>query len=98
MTALVFIVVLILVAILAPLIVKIFGAPEPQRPRPHDARRLRPAVGRPRAAAPSAPEHLFGVDQLGRDVFCRTLYGARVSLEVAFIATVISVVVGVRSA
>jgi hypothetical protein len=28
---------------------------------------------------PSA-KHLFGVDPLGRDVFARTLYGARVSL------------------
>jgi peptide/nickel transport system permease protein len=37
----------------------------------------------------------MGVDQLGRDVFSRVLYGARVSLEVAIVATAISVVIGV---
>ncbi len=36
-----------------------------------------------------------GVDVLGRDVFVRTLYGARTSIEVAVIATGISVVVGI---
>lgn len=43
---------------------------------------------------PSA-KHLFGVDPLGRDVFARVLYGARVSLLVAFVATGISMFVGV---
>ena len=46
-----------------------------------------------------ARDHLFGVDQLGRDVFRASLYGARVSLEVAFIATGLVVLIGVdRSA
>lgn len=40
-------------------------------------------------------KHLFGVDPLGRDVFARVLYGARVSLAVAFIATGLSMVIGV---
>jgi len=39
--------------------------------------------------------HLFGVDEVGRDVFARVLYGARVSLFVAFVATGLSMVVGV---
>ena len=43
---------------------------------------------------PSA-EHLFGVDQIGRDVFARTVYGARVSLIVAFVATAIATVAGI---
>jgi peptide/nickel transport system permease protein len=43
---------------------------------------------------PSA-QHLFGVDELGRDVFARVLYGARVSLLVAFVATGLSMIVGV---
>jgi peptide/nickel transport system permease protein len=39
--------------------------------------------------------HLFGVDKDKRDVFSRVLYGARASLEVALIATGISMVIGV---
>ena len=38
---------------------------------------------------PSAA-HPFGVDQLGRDVFARVVYGARVSLEVGVIGTAIA--------
>ncbi len=37
----------------------------------------------------------FGADELGRDLFVRVLYGARVSLRVAILATGIEVVVGV---
>ena len=44
-----------------------------------------------------AHHHLFGVDPLGRDVFARVLYGARVSLLVAFVATGISMFVGVTA-
>ena len=40
-------------------------------------------------------EHFFGTDNLGRDVFSRMLYGARVSLSVGFIAVVISLIIGV---
>ena len=40
-------------------------------------------------AAPSA-EHIFGTDQLGRDTFSRILYGARVSMIVAFVSTAIA--------
>jgi ABC-type dipeptide/oligopeptide/nickel transport system permease subunit len=43
---------------------------------------------------PSTP-HLFGVDKEYRDVFSRVLYGARVSLEVALIATGLSMLIGV---
>jgi ABC-type dipeptide/oligopeptide/nickel transport system permease subunit len=43
---------------------------------------------------PKVP-HLFGVDKEYRDVFARVLYGARVSLEVALIATGLSMVIGV---
>lgn len=39
--------------------------------------------------------HWFGTDNLGRDLFIRVLYGARVSLAVGLIATFVSLVVGV---
>lgn len=45
-------------------------------------------------SAPS-PEHIFGTDALGRDVFSRMLYGARVSLWVGFVAVGISLTIGV---
>ena len=44
--------------------------------------------------APSS-EHLMGTDALGRDVFTRLLYGARVSLWVGFIAVGISSFIGI---
>ena len=44
-------------------------------------------------SAPS-PEHLFGTDNYGRDIFSRILYGARVSLEVGIIAVGIGAVMG----
>ena len=39
--------------------------------------------------------HWFGTDQNGRDLLARTLYGPRVSLAVAVVATLVSVVIGV---
>jgi len=40
-------------------------------------------------------EHLFGTDDLGRDIFKRVLYGAKYSLGVGFVATIIGLVIGV---
>lgn len=38
--------------------------------------------------------HWFGTDELGRDVFSRTLYGARVSITVAFAVVALSLSLG----
>ena len=43
---------------------------------------------------PSA-EHWFGTDNLGRDVFVRVLYGARISLSIGFAAAAVNMVIGV---
>jgi len=88
LVALAFIVVLIVVAVFAPLIVKLVGA----RPPNEQSTRFFDEFGSP--SGPSG-DKLLGVDDLGRDVFSRVLYGARVSLEVAFIATALIVVIGV---
>lgn len=44
---------------------------------------------------PPSKEHWFGTDNLGRDVFTRTWYGARISLFVGFMAALIDCVVGI---
>jgi len=43
---------------------------------------------------PPSQAHLFGTDGLGRDVFSRMLYGARVSLWVGFVAVGLSITIG----
>ncbi|MBI4277491.1 MAG: ABC transporter permease [Armatimonadetes bacterium] len=66
------------VALLAPVIV------------PHDPFAPEPMV---RLQSPSAT-HWFGTDELGRDVFSRVLFGARISLQIALITVSLAVVVG----
>jgi peptide/nickel transport system permease protein len=88
LVALAFIGVLVVFALAAPLIVKIFGAPPPNQ----QSSQALDQFGTPTGPSGS---HLLGVDQLGRDVFSRVVYGARVSLEVALVSTGLAVVVGV---
>ncbi len=82
---------LIIVAIFAPLIVDWFGTP------PNDPHRelIDEAGG---TLAPIGPwggmswDHLMGVEpQSGRDIFSRIVYGSRISLLIAFLATLLSV-------
>ncbi len=83
-----FIVFMVLCAVCAPLIIKLVGA----RPPNAQSTKYLDSFGTP--TGPSK-DNIFGVDPLGRDVFSRVLYGARVSLEVAIVATALSVLIGV---
>jgi ABC-type dipeptide/oligopeptide/nickel transport system permease subunit len=88
LAGIVFLILLILAAIFAPLVTSLVGSPGPYNA---DQNAL-DLFGQP--TGPSSA-HLFGVDQIGRDVFARTIYGARVSLIVAFVSTAITTVFGV---
>jgi peptide/nickel transport system permease protein len=88
MVAAAFVVLAVLVAIFAPVIVDVTGAPKPNVQNSD----LLDDFGSP--SGPSSHNWL-GVDQRGRDVFSRVVYGARISLLVAFLSTTIIVVVGV---
>ena len=70
---------LILAALLAPLIA------------PYAANAIDLAQ---RRASPSL-SHLFGTDELGRDLLTRVLFGARVSLAIGLISAFVSVAIGV---
>ncbi len=58
---------------------------------PHDAN----AMNFGAVFAPPAAQHPFGTDEFGRDLLSRILYGAAVSVKVAFIAVGISAAAGV---
>jgi peptide/nickel transport system permease protein len=45
--------------------------------------------------SPPGGGHVFGTDDLGRDVLARMLYGSRVSLSVGFVAVGIAVLIGI---
>ncbi|EGL83209.1 dipeptide ABC transporter permease DppC [Caldalkalibacillus thermarum TA2.A1] len=48
-----------------------------------------------KANQPPSWEHWFGTDDLGRDVFTRTWYGARISLFIGILAALIDFVTGI---
>src|SRR5690625_4959847 len=78
LVGLVLISIIILSAVLAPIIA-------PYDPAEQDLLQ--------RVKAPNG-EHLLGTDQLGRDLFSRILYGARISLSNGFLAVALSVALG----
>jgi ABC-type dipeptide/oligopeptide/nickel transport system permease subunit len=82
-----FIILLIVVAIAAPLVVSILGVPGPDVQNLN----LTDAFGAP--VGPSGA-HPFGVDTLGRDILSRVIYGTRVSLEVGIFGTLIATTIG----
>ena len=45
--------------------------------------------------SPPSAQHIFGTDQVGRDLFVRTMQGARVSLTVALVAITVSLCIGI---
>lgn len=82
-----FIILLVLVALGAPLIAHIVG---------HGPDTQYPDIGLTPQGLPKGPGNgfLLGTDDLGRDVFVRTVYGARVSLLVGLVSSLSAVVVG----
>jgi ABC-type dipeptide/oligopeptide/nickel transport system permease subunit len=88
LTAAIFIVVLIFIAIFAGPLISLTG----QRPPNEQSTKYLDSFGS--ASGPSSA-NWFGTDALGRSVFSRVLVGAQVSLKVAFISTAVILVIGV---
>jgi peptide/nickel transport system permease protein len=88
------IIVLILVALFAPLLARWFGSdPNVFHPETMDPATQSPISRFP--FGPFDPDHLMGVEPpFGRDIFSRVVYGARISLLIAFLATLLSVLIG----
>ncbi|MET0838282.1 MAG: ABC transporter permease [Marmoricola sp.] len=88
-----FIVFLIVVAILAPLITKITGGPPDEW---HEDLLNMNLGGIPIGPFGGASwDHPMGLETVnGRDIFSRILYGARISLLIAILATALSVFIG----
>ena len=79
LAALIFILAILIFALLAPLVTR-------YDPTSTDSSSILTAPSR---------EHILGTDRLGRDLFSRIIYGARISLMIGFIAVGIASLIGV---
>ena len=82
------IILIVLMAIFAPVLAAVIGhGPNQQFPAP---------IGRSIEGQPLPPSarFLLGTDTLGRDILVRIAYGARISLIVGLVATVLTVAIG----
>ena len=79
MTGLVISILIVLVALTAPLITR------------YDPVEQTLADGN----LPPSNEHFFGTDQFGRDIYTRVVYGAKISLRTGLVAVAIGVAIGV---
>jgi ABC-type dipeptide/oligopeptide/nickel transport system permease subunit len=86
------VVLLILVAVFAPLIVAVLGHP----PLEFHYEKVDPDLQVPTGRFGGiSPDFLFGAEPInGRDVFSRVVHGSRISLLIAFLATLLSVLIG----
>ncbi|MCX4829472.1 ABC transporter permease [Streptomyces sp. NBC_00006] len=86
------VVLLVLVAVFAPLIVSLLGHP----PNEFHQDKLDPLTNLPQGALGGiSSDFLLGIEpNKGRDVFSRIVYGARISLLVAFLAAIVATVLG----
>ncbi|MDF3302431.1 ABC transporter permease [Streptomyces tropicalis] len=84
--------VLIVIALLAPVIAGALG----QDPEVHHETLIDPLFSTPKGSLGGiSGEHLLGVEPVsGRDIFARILYGAQISLLVGFLSAVVAVVLG----
>lgn len=80
--ALIILLILILAAIFAPLII----------PYPGD---IANDTNVSQQLQPPSAEHWMGTDELGRDIFSRVVYGARISLTAALAAVGLSLLIGI---